>query len=83
MEKTQFKANLGTGRVALLVIACAAPLGSVIGNTPIGFTLGNGAGLPIIFLVAGLVLAYRSGTIAITAAAGYFAEVIAAGHEPC
>jgi amino acid transporter len=119
---TQFKANLGTGRVALLVIACAAPLGSVIGNTPIGFTLGNGAGLPIIFLVAGLVLAcfaagyvainravpggggfaryvhagfgpgaglgaayattlaYGSGTIAITAAAGYFADVIAAGH---
>ena len=116
---TQFKANLGTGRVALLVIACAAPLGSVIGNTPIGFTLGNGAGLPIIFLVAGLVLAcfgagyvaisravpggggfaryvhagfgpgaglgaayattlaYGSGTIAITAAAGYFADVIA------
>jgi amino acid transporter len=121
-EKTQFKANLGTGRVALLVIACAAPLGSVIGNTPIGFTLGNGAGLPIIFLVAGLVLgcfavgyvainravpggggfaryvhagfgpgaglgaayattlAYGAGTIGITAAAGYFADVIAAGH---
>ncbi|MDG4667182.1 APC family permease [Mycobacterium sp. 236(2023)] len=119
---TQFKANLGTGRVALLVIACAAPLGSVIGNTPIGFTLGNGAGLPIIFVVAGLVLgcfaagyvainravpggggfaryvaagfgpaaglgaayattiAYGSGTIGITAAAGYFADVIAEGY---
>jgi amino acid transporter len=121
-DKTQFKANLGTGRVALLVIACAAPLGSVIGNTPIGFTLGNGAGLPIVFLVAGLVLgcfavgyvainravpggggfaryvhagfgpgaglgaayattlAYGAGTIGITAAAGYFADVIAQGH---
>jgi amino acid transporter len=119
---TGFKANLGTGRVALLVIACAAPLGSVIGNTPIGFTLGNGAGLPIIFLVAGLVLgcfaagyvainravpggggfaryvhagfgpgaglgaayattlAYGAGTIGITAAAGYFADVIASAH---
>ncbi|GAB7067255.1 APC family permease [Mycobacterium hodleri] len=119
---TQFKANLGTGRVALLVIACAAPLGSVIGNTPIGFTLGNGAGLPIVFLVAGLVLgcfavgyvainravpggggfaryvhagfgpgaglgaayattlAYGAGTIGITAAAGYFADVIAQAH---
>lgn len=120
--KTQFKANLGTGRVALLVIACAAPLGSVIGNTPIGFTLGNGAGLPIVFLVAGLVLgcfavgyvainravpggggfaryvdagfgpgaglgaayastmAYGAGTIGITAAAGYFADVVAQSH---
>lgn len=119
---TQYKANLGTGRVALLVVACAAPLGSVIGNTPIGFTLGNGAGLPIIFLVAGLVLgcfaagyvainravpggggfaryvhagfgpgaglgaayattvAYGAGTIGITAAAGYFADVVAQGH---
>ena len=121
-DTTQFKANLGTGRVALLVVACAAPLGSVIGNTPIGFTLGNGAGLPIIFVVAGLVLgcfavgyvainravpggggfaryvhagfgpgaglgaayattlAYGAGTIGITAAAGYFADVIAQGH---
>ncbi len=121
-EPTHFKANLGTSRVALLVVACAAPLGSVIGNTPIGFTLGNGAGLPIVFLVAGLVLgcfatgyvainravpggggfaryvhagfgpgaglgaayattlAYGAGTIGITAAAGYFADVIAQGH---
>jgi amino acid transporter len=121
-QKTQFKANLGPTRVALLVIACAAPLGSVIGNTPIGFTLGNGAGLPIVFLVAGVVLgcfavgyvainravpggggfaryvhagfgpgaglgaayattlAYGAGTIGITAAAGYFADVIAQGH---
>ncbi|MCV7422221.1 APC family permease [Mycobacterium yunnanensis] len=121
-DATQFKANLGTGRVALLVIACAAPLGSVIGNTPIGFTLGNGAGLPIIFVIAGLVLccfavgyvainravpggggfaryvhagfgpgaglgaayattlSYGAGTIGITAAAGYFADVIAQGH---
>ena len=120
--KPQFKANLGTGRVALLVIACAAPLGSVIGNTPIGFTLGNGAGLPIVFLVAGAVLgcfavgyvainravpggggfaryvhagfgpgaglgaayattmAYGAGTIGITAASGYFADVIAKAH---
>lgn len=119
---TGYKANLGTGRVALLVIACAAPLGSVIGNTPIGFTLGNGAGLPVVFLVAGLVLgcfaagyvainravpggggfaryvragfgpgaglgaayattlAYGAGTIGITAAAGYFADVIAQAH---
>ncbi|GAA1681379.1 amino acid permease [Mycolicibacterium murale] len=115
----QFRANMGPIKVSLLVVACAAPLGSMIGNTPIGFTLGNGAGLPIIFLVAGLVLgcfaagyvainravpggggfaryvhagfgpgaglgaayattlAYGSGTIAITTAAGYFVDVIA------
>lgn len=121
-DGTEFRRNLGTGRVALLVIAAASPLGAVLGNIPLGVTLGNGAGLPSVFLLAGLILicfaigyvainralpggggfaryvrvglgesaglgaayattlAYTAGTVAITAAFGYFTDLIAVSN---
>ncbi len=43
--------------VALLMIAAAAPLSSMLGNVPGGLIFGNGAGLPAAFLAAALLMA--------------------------
>jgi len=47
---------LNTPKIVLLVIAAAAPLAAVVGTVPLAFALGNGAGVPAIFVFAGVVL---------------------------
>jgi amino acid transporter len=47
---------LTTGPVVFLVIAAAAPLTAVVGNIPLALVYGNGAGLPVVFALACLVL---------------------------
>jgi amino acid transporter len=47
---------LNTPKIVLLVVAAAAPLAAVVGTVPLAFALGNGAGVPAIFIFAGLVL---------------------------
>ena len=48
--------SLTTRRIVFLVIAAAAPLAAMIGNVPLAITYGNGAGLPVAYLVAAIVL---------------------------
>lgn len=48
--------HLGTAGVVFMVIAAAAPLTVIGGNMPLGMGLGNGAGAPVGFLIAALVL---------------------------
>src|SRR5580698_9165147 len=50
------RASLSTSRIVFLVIAAAAPLASMIGNLPIALGLGNGAGTPGAFAIAGVIL---------------------------
>ena len=50
------RGSLSTSRIVFLVIAAAAPLASMIGNLPIALGLGNGAGTPGAFIIAGLTL---------------------------
>jgi amino acid transporter len=50
------RGSLSTSRIVFLVIAAAAPLASMIGNLPIALGLGNGAGTPGAFAIAGLTL---------------------------
>lgn len=50
------RASLSTPRIVFLVIAAAAPLASMIGNLPIALGLGNGAGTPGAFAMAGVIL---------------------------
>ncbi|TFY85521.1 APC family permease [Pseudomonas nabeulensis] len=52
---TSLKKKLTTWHIALMVIATAAPLGSIIGNVPFGLIMG-GPGLPTAYLIAGAVL---------------------------
>ena len=48
--------SLSTQRIVFLVIAAAAPLAAMIGNVPLALVYGNGAGLPVAYLVAAIVL---------------------------
>lgn len=48
--------SLTAWRLVLLVVAAAAPMAAVVGLVPVGFALGNGAGLPFTVLVVSLVL---------------------------
>lgn len=52
----QLRATLSTGNIVFMVLATAAPMAAVIGVLPVAFGLGNGAGLPMTILGAGLVL---------------------------
>ncbi|WP_442678425.1 APC family permease [Sphingomonas sp. ASY06-1R] len=47
---------LPTRYIVFLVVAAAAPLASMIGNLPIAIARGNGAGVPVSFLIAGTIL---------------------------
>ncbi|GAA1249047.1 APC family permease [Prauserella halophila] len=59
--------TLGPYAVTFMVIACAAPLTVVGGIMPIGFLVGNGAGLPVMFLVAtGILLLFSVGLMAMS-----------------
>jgi amino acid transporter len=46
------RGQLTTAKVVFIVVAMAAPLAAVVGTIPLGFVLGNGAGLPAAYLIA-------------------------------
>jgi amino acid transporter len=48
--------RLGTAGIVFMVIAAAAPLTVIGGNVPLAIGLGNGAGAPVGFIIAGVVL---------------------------
>jgi amino acid transporter len=56
METTKGRRSLSTGRVVFIVIAAAAPMAAMVGNVPIGLMYGNGAALPVAFVIALAVL---------------------------
>lgn len=48
--------TLTTLRVTFLIVAAVAPMAGIVGSVPLAFALGNGAGVPAAFLLAGLTL---------------------------
>lgn len=50
------RGNLTASSIALLIVAAASPLGVVIGQSTVGFMLGNGPGLAGAFLLSGLLI---------------------------
>lgn len=48
------KNSLGLAHIVFFVVAAAAPLTAVVGSSPAAFALGNGAGVPGAFMLAGL-----------------------------
>lgn len=48
--------TLGTASIVFMVLAAAAPLTVIGGNVPLAIGIGNGAGAPVGFLIAALVL---------------------------
>lgn len=59
---TKLQGNLGVASIVFMVVAAAAPLTVVGGVTPMGFSVGNGVGFPIMFLVsAGILVLFSIG----------------------
>jgi amino acid transporter len=48
--------TLSTSRIVFVIIAAAAPMAAMVGNTPLALLYGNGAGLPAAYLIAAAVL---------------------------
>ncbi len=55
-EKQRLSGHLGTAGVVFMVVAAAAPLTVIGGNMPLAMGLGNGAGAPVGFIIAAVVL---------------------------
>lgn len=48
--------SLTTTKIVFLVVAAAAPLAAMIGTVPLAFAIGTGAGVPAVFVFAGVTL---------------------------
>ncbi|WP_413332243.1 APC family permease [Brevibacterium sp. GP-SGM9] len=55
-QPAQLTGRLGSMGIVFMVVAAAAPLTVIGGNMPLGIGLGNGAGAPVGFLIAALIL---------------------------
>ena len=55
-ETQRLSGHLGTVGVVFMVVAAAAPLTVIGGNMPLSMGLGNGAGAPVGFIIAAVVL---------------------------
>ncbi|CAJ1500997.1 APC family permease [[Mycobacterium] burgundiense] len=55
-EKPRLQGRLGPIAIVFMVVAAAAPLTVIGGNMPLAMGLGNGAGAPVGFAIAALVL---------------------------
>ena len=55
-QEPRLQGRLGTVGIVFMVVAAAAPLTVIGGNMPLAMGLGNGAGAPVGFLIAALVL---------------------------
>lgn len=66
-DRSRLTGSLGTGAIAFMVIAAAAPLTVIGGNAPLAIGQGNGAGAPVGFLLASIVLLlFAVGFVAMT-----------------
>ncbi|KAA8998509.1 APC family permease [Affinibrenneria salicis] len=77
------KGSLGLWSVIFFVIAAASPLTGVVGGLPVAFMAGNGAGVPGVYVLAGMLLiVFSFGFIAMSryvVNAGAFYAYIAQG----
>jgi amino acid transporter len=86
VEEQRLHGKLGPVGVVFMVVAAAAPLTVIGGNMPLGMGLGNGAGAPVGFLIAALVLlVFSVGFVAMTPyvpEAGAFFSYVTLGLGP-
>jgi amino acid transporter len=54
-RRGHLRGHLGVPAIVLMVVAAAAPLSTIGGNVPIGMALGDTSGMPVAFLVAGVI----------------------------
>jgi len=81
--KPRLTGHLGTGAIVFMVIAAAAPLTVIGGNVPLAVGVGNGAGAPIGFALAAVILlVFSVGFVTMTPfvkEAGAFFSYVTAG----
>lgn len=53
---TALRHTLTTPKIVFLIVAAAAPLGAMVATVPLAFVIGNGPGVPAMFVFAGLTL---------------------------
>jgi amino acid transporter len=53
---TRRKAGLSTWKIVFFVIAATTPMAAMVGTVPFGFALGTGAGMPAMYVLAGLTM---------------------------
>ncbi|CRZ15943.1 APC family permease [Mycolicibacterium neworleansense] len=51
----KLRGHLGVPAIVLMVVAASAPLSTIGGNVPIAMALGNTTGIPVAFIVAGVI----------------------------
>jgi amino acid transporter len=51
----KLRGHLGVPAIVLMVVAAAAPLSTIGGNVPIAMALGDTTGIPVAFIVAGVI----------------------------
>jgi amino acid transporter len=55
-EATRRESGLSTWKIVLLVIAATTPMAAMVGTVPYGFAVGTGAGMPFMYVLAGLIM---------------------------
>lgn len=56
VSSNQLRGSIGVAGIVFLVVAAASPLTTVAGSLPVMIALGNGAGAPLTYVIAALVL---------------------------
>ncbi|MEV3961942.1 APC family permease [Nocardia sp. NPDC050193] len=79
-DRPGLRGSIGVTGIVFLVIAAAAPLTAVAGSLPVMIALGNGAGAPVTYLVAALVLlvfsvGYATMSSSVTETGAFYAYV--------
>lgn len=80
-EPKALEGRLTTPRIIFLVVAGAAPLVAMVGTVPISIGVGNGAGVPGMYLIASVTLAlfavgYAAMAQRITNAGGFYTYIV-------
>ncbi|AKJ66872.1 amino acid transporter [Pandoraea thiooxydans] len=75
------KNAVGLPQIVFFVVAAAAPLTAMVGATPAAFSLGNGAGVPGVFVIAGIMylifsIGYAAMSRYITNAGAFYAYIV-------
>lgn len=77
---------LGVIAIVFFVMAAAAPLTAIVGAAPLAFSLGNGAGAPAAYVIAGIIyLIFSAGFVAMSryvGSAGAFYVLVVHGLGP-
>lgn len=80
VTSSQLRGSIGIVGIVFLVVAAASPLTTVAGSLPVMIALGNGAGAPLTYVIAALVLlvfsvGYAAMSAAVTDTGAFYAYV--------